>query len=139
MAKITFLISFKHKIILFDIRLLRPEVLLASVLWEDTDAISQAKNFLHNFLTNKTTLPANLREVCYLSHTNLSVNLLLNKISNFVFQVIYTGAVLSGEYTYWQYCWERYTSLRGSPEGTTERMQLLRALGKTKDAWYDIH
>lgn len=52
--------------------------------------------------------------------------------------MIYTGAVLSGEYTYWQYCWERYTSLRGSPEGTTERLQLLRALGKTKDAWYEF-
>lgn len=51
-------------------------------------------------------------------------------------QVIYTGAVLSGEYTYWQYCWERYITLGGSPDGTTERLQLLRALGKTKDAWY---
>lgn len=44
--------------------------------------------------------------------------------------------MLSGEYTFWQYCWERYISLHGSPEGTTERLQLLRALGKTKDAWY---
>ena len=52
-----------------------------------------------------------------------------------VFQVVYTGAVLSGEYTYWKYCWDKYTSLHGSSEGTAERMQLLRALGKTKDAW----
>lgn len=52
-----------------------------------------------------------------------------------VLQVVYTGAVLSGEYTYWQYCWDRYVLLRGTPEGTTERLQLLRALGKTKDAW----
>lgn len=53
----------------------------------------------------------------------------------FLLQVVYTGAVLSGEYTYWQYCWDKYTSLQGTPEGATERMQLLRALGKTKDAW----
>lgn len=53
-----------------------------------------------------------------------------------IIKVVYTGAVLSGEYTFWQYCWERYISLRGSPEGTTERLQLLRALGKTKDAWF---
>lgn len=48
----------------FDYRLLRPEVLLASVLWEDTDAITQAKTFLANYLLKNTTVPANLREVC---------------------------------------------------------------------------
>ncbi|CAD7077324.1 unnamed protein product [Hermetia illucens] len=94
-----------------EIRLLRPEVLLASVLWEDMDSISKAKNILHQYLTNGTALPPNLKEA------------------------VYTGAVLSGEYVYWQYCWDRFTSLRGSPDGLVERMQLLRALGKTKDAW----
>lgn len=44
-------------------RLLRPEVLLASVLWEETEAINQAKQLLHNFLTNGSVIPANLREV----------------------------------------------------------------------------
>lgn len=44
-------------------RLLRPEVLLAAVLWEDTEAINQAKQLLHNFLTIGSVIPANLREV----------------------------------------------------------------------------
>lgn len=38
-------------------------MLLASVLWEETDAINQAKQLLHNFLTNGSVIPANLREV----------------------------------------------------------------------------
>lgn len=45
--------------------MLRPEVLLAAVLWEDTEAINQAKQLLHNFLTLGTVIPANLREVCF--------------------------------------------------------------------------
>lgn len=53
----------------------------------------------------------------------------------YLLQVAYTGAVLSGDITYWQFCWDRYVNLRGTPEGITERLQLLRALGKTKDAW----
>lgn len=44
-------------------RLLRPEVLLAAVLWEDTEAINHAKELLQNFLTSGTIIPANLREV----------------------------------------------------------------------------
>lgn len=44
-------------------RLLRPEVLLAAVLWEDAEAISQAKQLLHNFLNKGQVIPANLREV----------------------------------------------------------------------------
>lgn len=97
-----------------ELRLLRPEVLLASVLWENTDTIHQTKEYLDNLMNNGTAIPANLKEV------------------------VYTGAVLSGEYTYWQFCWQRYTELSGGDTGThgaVERMQLLRALGKTKDAW----
>lgn len=112
-------------------RLLRPEVLLASVLWEETDAINQAKQLLHNFLTNGSVIPANLREVSGLSSGEEEKS----RFPSVCSQVVYTGAVLSGEYTFWQYCWDRYITLRGSPEGTTERLQLLRALGKTKDAW----
>lgn len=44
-------------------RLLRPEVLLAAVLWEDSEAINQAKQLLHNFLNKGQVIPANLREV----------------------------------------------------------------------------
>lgn len=51
----------KHKYFLR--RLLRPELLLASVLWEEPDAIQQAKNLLHSAMTNNTLIPANLREV----------------------------------------------------------------------------
>lgn len=48
---------------------------------------------------------------------------------------MYTGSVLSGEYIYWQHCWERFVSLPQTSESYVERMQLLRALGRTKDAW----
>ncbi|XP_059621559.1 leucyl-cystinyl aminopeptidase [Phlebotomus argentipes] len=92
-------------------KLLRPEVLQASVLWEDMDAIKQSKQILHLYLTNGTEIPSNLREV------------------------IYTGAVLSGEFQYWQYCWDRFNVLLSQNEGDEERMELLRALGETKDAW----
>lgn len=48
----------------FNFRLLRPEVLLASVLWEDTTAISQAKQLLQNYLNNSSAvISPNLREV----------------------------------------------------------------------------
>lgn len=63
----------------FRCRLLRPEVLLASVLWEETEAINQAKQLLHNFLTNGSVIPANLREV----------NVLLMAKFNFRFKLMY--------------------------------------------------
>lgn len=93
-------------------RLLRPELLLAAVLWEDADAVQQARQLLHTAIAGERPVAANLREVAY------------------------TGAVLSGELSYWQFCWERYVALRGTADGQTERLQLLRALGKTKDAWW---
>ncbi|KAL5286445.1 ERAP1 family protein [Megaselia abdita] len=90
-------------------RLLRSELLLASVLWEDSDSINKAKsNF--NQLSN-STIPPNLKEV------------------------IYTGAILSGEYSFWMNCWQRFTSIESTSDAFIERMQLLRALGRTKDAW----
>ncbi|XP_046804908.1 endoplasmic reticulum aminopeptidase 2 isoform X2 [Lucilia cuprina] len=93
-------------------RLMRPEVLLASVLWEDIDSITKSKNMLNQFLYyNGTAIPPNLREV------------------------VYTGSILSGEYIYWQHCWERFVTLQRTSESFVERMQLLRALGRTKDAW----
>lgn len=43
---------------------MRPEVLLASVLWEDIDSITKSKNMLNQFLYyNGTAIPPNLREV----------------------------------------------------------------------------
>uniref|UniRef100_A0A1I8PN52 Aminopeptidase n=1 Tax=Stomoxys calcitrans TaxID=35570 RepID=A0A1I8PN52_STOCA len=93
-------------------RLMRPEVLLASVLWEDIDSISKSKNLLNQFLYyNGTAIPPNLREV------------------------VYTGSILSGEYIFWQHCWERFVTLQRNSDSYVERMQLLRALGRTKDAW----
>ncbi|ALC47275.1 CG4467 [Drosophila busckii] len=93
-------------------RLMRPEVLLASVLWEDIDSITKAKNMLNQFLYyNGSAIAPNLREV------------------------VYTGSILSGEYIYWQHCWERFVNLQRTSETFVERMQLLRALGRTKDAW----
>lgn len=94
-----------------ETRLLRSEVLLASVLWEEAEAIYSCKQMLQSHITNKTVIAPNLR------------------------QVVYTGAILSGEYTYWQYCLQRFTSLRFSINDKTERLELLRALGETKDAW----
>ncbi|XP_073815531.1 endoplasmic reticulum aminopeptidase 2 isoform X1 [Musca autumnalis] len=93
-------------------RLMRPEVLLASVLWEDIDSITKAKNMLNQFLFyNGSAIPPNLREV------------------------VYSGSILSGEYIFWQHCWERFVTLRRNSDSYVERMQLLRALGRTKDAW----
>lgn len=47
-----------------EIRLLRPEVLLASVLWEDPASIAQAKQLLQNHLNNSSAvISPNLREV----------------------------------------------------------------------------
>lgn len=42
-------------------------MLLAAVLWEDAEAINQAKQLLHNFLTIGSVIPANLREVCWVN------------------------------------------------------------------------
>lgn len=82
-TKYTYISMFQLLIMHFVItfRLLRPEVLLASVLWEDTAVITHAKNFLHNFLTNnKTVLPANLREVPKKRHKAISELNLLTQI-----------------------------------------------------------
>lgn len=50
-------------------------------------------------------------------------------------KVTYVGAVLSGDLIYWQYCYERYTQLRRDKDNLDERIELLKALGVTKDAW----
>lgn len=48
----------------FNFRLMRPEVLLASVLWEDIDSITKAKNMLNQYLYyNGSAIAPNLREV----------------------------------------------------------------------------
>lgn len=47
----------------------------------------------------------------------------------------YIGSVLSGDITFWQYCWDRYTQLRRDRAHLDERLEILRALGVTKDAW----
>lgn len=47
-------------------------MLLAAVLWEDAEAISQAKQLLHNFLNKGQVIPANLREVRIL-YSSLSI------------------------------------------------------------------
>lgn len=46
-----------------EVRLLRPQVLMASVLWEETEGIAQAKALLHNHIVNGTIIPPNLRSV----------------------------------------------------------------------------
>ncbi|EDS40362.1 alanyl aminopeptidase [Culex quinquefasciatus] len=91
-----------------EIKLLRPTVLLNAVLWEEPDAIKNAKELMND----QGSIPPNLRSVAYI------------------------GSVLSGEIRYWQDCWSLYTKLRAEKDvGSEERMQLLRALGVTKDAW----
>jgi hypothetical protein len=49
--------------------------------------------------------------------------------------VTYVGAVLSGDIVYWQHCFVRYSELRKDKDNLDERIELLRALGMTKDAW----
>lgn len=91
-----------------EIKLLRPTVLLSAVLWEEPDAIRNAKELMND----QPNIPPNLRSVAYI------------------------GSVLSGEIRYWHDCWALYTALRREKEaGSEERMELLRALGVTKDAW----
>lgn len=46
-----------------ELRLVRPQILLASVLWEHTDAIKEAENILKSHLFNATTVAPNMREV----------------------------------------------------------------------------
>jgi hypothetical protein len=46
-----------------ETRLLRPQILLASVLWEQPESIKEAKNILHTHLFNATVVAPNLREV----------------------------------------------------------------------------
>ncbi|XP_055534646.1 endoplasmic reticulum aminopeptidase 2 isoform X2 [Wyeomyia smithii] len=91
-----------------ELKLLRPTVLLNAVLWEEPDAIRNAKELMND----QMTIPPNLRSVAYI------------------------GSVLSGEIRYWQDCWSLYNTLRKEKDvGSEERMELLRALGVTKDAW----
>lgn len=47
----------------------------------------------------------------------------------------YVGAVLSGDIVYWSHCLQRYSDLRKDRDNFDERVELLRALGMTKDAW----
>lgn len=46
-----------------ELRLLRPQILLAAVLWEHPEAIEEAKNTLSSHLFNATSIAPNLREV----------------------------------------------------------------------------
>jgi hypothetical protein len=50
-----------------ETRLIRPKILLASVLWEHADSIKEAKQLLHAHLMNGTKIPPNLREVRFTS------------------------------------------------------------------------
>ncbi|XP_029723553.2 endoplasmic reticulum aminopeptidase 2 isoform X1 [Aedes albopictus] len=91
-----------------ELKLLRPTVLLSAVLWEEPDAIRNAKELMND----QANIPPNLRPVAYV------------------------GSVLSGEIRYWQDCWALYNALRREKDvGSEERMELLRALGVTRDAW----
>ncbi|XP_055909262.1 endoplasmic reticulum aminopeptidase 2 [Eupeodes corollae] len=95
-----------------ETKMVRPGVLLALVLWEDGDVIKKSKTIFNQFINERNEhIPPNLREA------------------------IYTGAILSGEYVYWQFCWEKFLTLQTTPGNFTERMQLVRALGRTKDVW----
>lgn len=58
------IILYYQILMLFIYRLLRSEILLASVLWEDNESINKAKNILQQHLSNGTAIPPNLREVC---------------------------------------------------------------------------
>lgn len=46
-----------------EARLIRPQILLASVLWERPDSIKETKSILKSHLLNATAIPPNLREV----------------------------------------------------------------------------
>ncbi|XP_052861884.1 thyrotropin-releasing hormone-degrading ectoenzyme isoform X2 [Anopheles cruzii] len=95
-----------------EVKLLRPVLMLSAALWEESDTIKYAKGLVINFTTQSTPIPPNLRAVAYI------------------------GSVLSGEFQYWQFCWDRYIAVRRERSSVLEeRMELLRALGVTKDAW----
>ncbi|XP_049547016.1 aminopeptidase N isoform X1 [Anopheles darlingi] len=95
-----------------EIKLLRPVLMLSATLWEESDTIKFAKSLVSNFTANSVPIPPNLRSVAYI------------------------GSVLSGEFQYWQFCWDRYMAVRRERSSVLEeRMELLRALGVTKDAW----
>lgn len=46
-----------------ELKMVRPEVLMATVLWEEPEGIVHAKQLLHNHITNSTVIPPNLRAV----------------------------------------------------------------------------
>lgn len=46
-----------------ELRLVRPQILLAAVLWEHPEAIEETKNTLRSHLLNATTIAPNMREV----------------------------------------------------------------------------
>uniref|UniRef100_A0A182NN63 Aminopeptidase n=1 Tax=Anopheles dirus TaxID=7168 RepID=A0A182NN63_9DIPT len=95
-----------------ETKLLRPVLMLSAVLWEEADTIKFAKGLVTNFTAHSVPIPPNLRSVAYI------------------------GSVLSGEFQYWQFCWDRYIAVRREKSSVLEeRMELLRALGVTKDAW----
>ncbi|XP_058124013.1 aminopeptidase N [Anopheles ziemanni] len=95
-----------------EAKLLRPVLMLSAALWEEADTIKFAKALVSNFTAHAVPIPPNLRAVAYI------------------------GSVLSGEFQYWQFCWDRYISVRREKSSVLEeRMELLRALGVTKDAW----
>uniref|UniRef100_A0A182YP00 Uncharacterized protein n=1 Tax=Anopheles stephensi TaxID=30069 RepID=A0A182YP00_ANOST len=95
-----------------ETKLLRPVLMLSAALWEEAETIKFAKGLVTNFTTHSVPIPPNLRSVAYI------------------------GSVLSGEFQYWQFCWDRYMAVRREKSSVLEeRMELLRALGVTKDAW----
>uniref|UniRef100_A0A182QSM3 Aminopeptidase n=1 Tax=Anopheles farauti TaxID=69004 RepID=A0A182QSM3_9DIPT len=95
-----------------ETKLLRPVLMLSAALWEEADTIKFAKGLVTNFTTHSVPIPPNLRAVAYI------------------------GSVMSGEIQYWQFCWDRYIAVRREKSSVLEeRMELLRALGVTKDAW----
>uniref|UniRef100_A0A182VFF0 Aminopeptidase n=1 Tax=Anopheles merus TaxID=30066 RepID=A0A182VFF0_ANOME len=95
-----------------ETKLLRPVLMLSAALWEESETIKFAKGLVTNFTTHSIPIPPNLRSVAYI------------------------GSVLSGEFQYWQFCWDRYMTVRREKSSVLEeRMELLRALGVTKDAW----
>lgn len=53
-----------------ETRLIRPQVLLASVLWERPESIKNATTILQSHLFNATAIPPNLREVRRLSKSS---------------------------------------------------------------------
>lgn len=48
-----------------ETRLIRPQILLASVLWEQPESIKEAKSILHSHLINASFIAPNLREVYF--------------------------------------------------------------------------